>query len=61
MPNVCDCWLDATLFDKRFEFAVRAWALQSDTVRGVVQGADTARLEVLSAMFFRFGYAAQAA
>lgn len=30
MLNVFDCWLNNDLFDARFEFAVRSWALQSD-------------------------------
>jgi hypothetical protein len=27
--NVFDCWLDRSLFDSQFEFAIRSWALQS--------------------------------
>lgn len=55
MLNVTDCWLDPQLFDARFEFAVRSWALQSDPVREEVQRADTVRLEALAAMLVRFG------
>lgn len=54
--NVCDCFFDDSLFDSRFEFAVRSWALQSDTVRQVVATADSARLGALTEMFRRFGY-----
>ena len=30
MLNVFDCWLDSSLFDSRFEFAIRSWAMQSE-------------------------------
>jgi AcrR family transcriptional regulator len=33
--NVFDCWLDPSLFDSRFEFAVRSWAHQSPEVASV--------------------------
>jgi AcrR family transcriptional regulator len=55
MLNVMDCWLDPALFDQRFEFAVRSWALQSAAVLAEVQRADTERLEALAAMLMRFG------
>lgn len=53
--NVCDCWFDQSLFDSRFEFAIRSWALQSDRILAEVQEADTARIAALTAMFERFG------
>lgn len=55
MLNVFDCWLDARLFDARFEAAVRSWALQSDAILAEVHAADRARIEALTAMFVRFG------
>lgn len=55
--NVCDCWFDRDLFDDRFEFAIRSWALQSPQVLAEVQAADTARIEALVEMFARFGAA----
>ena len=55
MLNVTDCWLDSALFDARFEFAVRSWALQSGEVLAEVQRADGERLEALTAMLIRFG------
>lgn len=55
MLNVIDCWLDPSLFDARFEFAVRSWALQSDAVLDQVRAADAARIEALTAMLLRFG------
>lgn len=54
--NVCDCWLDTSLFDSRFEFAVRSWALQSPAVQAEVQAADDLRLAALAALFRRFGH-----
>jgi AcrR family transcriptional regulator len=53
--NVFDCWLDTSLFDAKFEFAIRSWALQSEDILSEVQSADTARLEALGRMFERFG------
>lgn len=53
--NVCDCWFDQELFDARFEFAVRSWALQSPQILAEVQEADRKRLAALTEMFERFG------
>ena len=53
--NVCDCWFDQNLFDARFEFAVRSWALQSPEILVEVQEADTRRIAALTALFERFG------
>ncbi|WP_428696314.1 TetR/AcrR family transcriptional regulator [Stappia sp.] len=55
MLNVCDCWLDSELFDSRFEFAIRSWALQSPGIAGEVHRADTQRIEALTHMFLNFG------
>ena len=54
--NVFDCWLDTALFDSKFEFAVRSWALQSPDVQAAVLKADDLRLAALSALFRRFGH-----
>ncbi|MDH4441534.1 MAG: TetR/AcrR family transcriptional regulator [Rhizobium sp.] len=59
--NVFDCWLDTALFDAKFEFAVRSWALQSEEILAEVQSADTARLQALGRMFERFGHTPVAA
>ena len=55
MLNVFDCWVDKKLFDSRFEFAVRSWALQSEKLLSIVQEADQMRLDALKQMFMRFG------
>lgn len=56
MLNVFDCWLDKDLFDSKFEFAVRSWALQSEEILAEVREADRVRLEALKRMFIRFGF-----
>lgn len=56
MLNVFDCWLDSRLFDSKFEFAVRSWALQSEEIQREVQEADRARMDALAVMFKRFGH-----
>lgn len=55
MLNVFDCWLDEGLFDSKFEFAVRSWALQSSEVLREVQDADQVRIDALARMLARFG------
>jgi len=54
--NVFDCWLDRDLFDAKYEFAIRSWALQSEEILNEVQVADNARLAALGRMFERFGH-----
>ena len=54
--NLFDCWLDPELFDTRFEFAVRSWALQSEAVEAEIKAADVQRIGAIAAMFQRFGY-----
>jgi AcrR family transcriptional regulator len=54
--NVFDCWLNRDLFDSKFEFAVRSWALQSPDVSTEILRADKIRLEALTEMFIRHGF-----
>lgn len=61
MLNVFDCWLDKSLFDSQFEFAVRSWAIQSPEVEAEVKAADERRLEALRQMFLRYGYSDKSA
>lgn len=61
MFNVFDCWLDPTIFDSQFEFAIRSWGLQSPDVTAEIRRADDARLAALADMFRRFGFDAVAA
>lgn len=55
MLNVFDCWIDRDLFDSKFEFAIRSWALQSPEILTEVQEADRVRLSALARMLHRFG------
>jgi AcrR family transcriptional regulator len=57
MLNVFDCWLDERLFDTELEYAVRNWAMQDVAVAREVTLADKRRLDALTAMLIRFGYA----
>ncbi|MEK1895236.1 MAG: TetR/AcrR family transcriptional regulator [Rhizobium sp.] len=61
MLNVFDCWLDQTLFDSKFEFAVRSWALQSEEIQEEVHNADRTRMEAIATMLRRFGLPANSA
>ncbi|WP_231738788.1 TetR/AcrR family transcriptional regulator [Novosphingobium sp. FSW06-99] len=54
--NLFDCWLNSGLFDTKFEFAVRSWALQSEAVAAEIKVADQLRIEAIAAMYKRFGY-----
>ena len=56
MLNAFDCWLDDSLFDSQFEFAIRSWAIQSPDILGEVNAADQARIEAMTKMFTRFGF-----
>ena len=56
MFNIFDCWLDTSLFDSQFEFAVRSWGLQSADILEEVRKADEARIAALTRMFMKFGY-----
>lgn len=53
--NVSDCWFSDEVFDSRFEFAMRSWALHSPPIQSEIQEADEQRLEALRQMFVRFG------
>ena len=56
MLNVFDCWLDSRLFNSRFEFAIRSWAMQSEAVLAEVREADRIRIKALTRMLMRFGH-----
>ncbi|PHP64654.1 TetR family transcriptional regulator [Zhengella mangrovi] len=56
MLNVFDCWIDNDLFDSRFEFAMRSWALQSPSILAEIRDADHRRITALTGMFRRFGH-----
>ncbi|MEM5340505.1 TetR/AcrR family transcriptional regulator [Paraburkholderia azotifigens] len=54
--NVFDCWFDDTLFDSRFEAAVRSWTIQDPEVAKEISIDDTRRIDALVRMFVRFRY-----
>lgn len=59
--NVMDCWFDSNLFDSKFEFAVRSWALQSPEVSVEILSVDRIRIEALANLFIRHGFEPAAA
>ncbi|SMY06871.1 TetR/AcrR family transcriptional regulator [Flavimaricola marinus] len=54
--NLFDCWLRPDLFDARFDFAIRTWALADPTLREVLEAVDQERIDAITAMFARHGY-----
>ncbi|MCA8091691.1 TetR/AcrR family transcriptional regulator [Burkholderia anthina] len=59
--NVFDCWFDDTIFDNRYEAAIRSWGQQAPEIATELADADTKRIAALTAMFERFDYAPVAA
>lgn len=54
--NVFDCWFDDTIFDSRYEAAIRSWAHQSPEIARETAEDDERRVAALTAMFARFDY-----
>jgi AcrR family transcriptional regulator len=61
MLNVFDCWFDDTIFDSRFEAAIRNWAQQSPEIAAQMAQDDAQRIAALTALFERFDYAPRSA
>lgn len=59
--NVFECWANEELFDPRLDIAIRLWARRDPAVLAVVTSADQQRLDALTGMFTRHGYAAEEA
>jgi AcrR family transcriptional regulator len=59
--NVFDCWFDDTIFDSRYEAAIRNWAQQSPEIAREAADDDERRIAALTAMLRRFDYAPLAA
>lgn len=55
--NVFECWVNEDLFDPHLDVAVRLWARRAPEVLKVVASADQQRLDALTAMFTRHGFA----
>ncbi|WP_264212056.1 TetR/AcrR family transcriptional regulator [Leisingera thetidis] len=56
--NLFDCWIDPGLFDARLDLAIRNWARNDTGLQARLDRADTRREQAVTAMFTRFGYAA---
>lgn len=52
-----DAWVALDLFDSRAEFAVRTWALTDPLVARALASEDATRIEALTQLFRRHGYA----
>ena len=55
--NFFRCFMDPGLFDQGLDFAVREWSRRDGQVRNRIDIADSTRIEAVTAMFLRFGYA----
>ena len=63
-PNITDavlavfeCFLDSTLFDPKLDFAVREWSRRDPEIRRIVDQSDDTRMQALTKMFARHGFA----
>jgi AcrR family transcriptional regulator len=54
--NLFDCWLRPDLFDARFDFAIRTWALGDPALKAILEEVDQQRIEAIAAMFARHGF-----
>ena len=52
-----DCWLDIERFEPRLESAMRDWARRAARVHRAVKRADDKRVQVITELFTRSGYA----
>lgn len=61
MYNLFDCWLDPSLFDSKFDFAIRTWALADPELKADLEEVDRVRIDAIADMFARFGFEAEMA
>jgi AcrR family transcriptional regulator len=57
LGNLYASWIIEGGFDTRLDFAIRDWARRSGSVRRAVDMSDDARVQAITAMFARYGYA----
>lgn len=57
--GIFECWVDPRLFDPQLDFAVRAWARRSKTVRRIIDRADRERVQAIAGMYERHGFQEQ--
>lgn len=55
--NFFRCFIDTSQFDRGLDFAVREWSRRDPALRARVDDADAARLDAVTAMYVRHGYA----
>jgi AcrR family transcriptional regulator len=55
--NLFECWVDPDLFNPQLDFAIRAWARSSKAVRRIIDQADRERLQAITEMYARHGFA----
>lgn len=59
--NVFECWVDNDLFDPNLDIAIRFWGRREPRIRSVLDEADTQRVDALTRMFMRYGFAEEEA
>ena len=52
-----DAWIDPDIFDPRLDLAIREWARRDAAIRKLVAKADARRIEAISALYGRAGFA----
>lgn len=57
--SVFECWVDERLFDPRLDFAIRAWARHSGSVRRILDREDDERVGAIRELYVRHGYSAE--
>ena len=57
--SIFECWIDERLFDPQLDFAIRAWARHSGSVRRIIDQADEERVAAIRDMYLRHGYSAE--
>ena len=55
--GVFECWADQRLYDAQLDLAVRDWGRRNPTIGTRVAAADDERLDAVTAMFARHGFA----
>ncbi len=54
--SIFECWVNETTYSPKLDIAVRNWARQSKIVRGLVEKADSDRVEAIKQMYARHGF-----
>ena len=54
--NLFRCFVDASLFNPKLDFAVREWSRRSEAVHAIVEQNDRTRVQAIKALFERHDY-----